>query len=79
MAMMVLVKTLCTEAGYIVEEDGSTYRKGFKPPPTKIEGTSVNIDVCSSIQSRPRNMDDVDRFMWQRMAGRHPSLDVREK
>ncbi|KAK8962330.1 Protein BRASSINAZOLE-RESISTANT 1 [Platanthera guangdongensis] len=29
-----VLKALCAEAGWIVEEDGTTYRKGTKPPPS---------------------------------------------
>ncbi|KAE8684484.1 Protein BZR1-like protein 1 [Hibiscus syriacus] len=28
-----VLKALCAEAGWVVEEDGTTYRKGCKPPP----------------------------------------------
>ncbi|OVA18654.1 BZR1 [Macleaya cordata] len=49
-----VLKALCAEAGWIVEEDGTTYRKGCKPPPqNEIGGTSTNISPCSSYQPSP--------------------------
>uniref|UniRef100_A0A7N0UBZ0 Protein BZR1 homolog n=1 Tax=Kalanchoe fedtschenkoi TaxID=63787 RepID=A0A7N0UBZ0_KALFE len=47
-----VLKALCAEAGWIVEEDGTTYRKGFKPPP---HGNSANISACSSKQHSPQS------------------------
>ncbi|XP_006583443.1 protein argonaute 4 isoform X1 [Glycine max] len=39
-----VVKALCAEVGWIVEEDGTTYRKGCKrPSASEIEGTTTNI------------------------------------
>ncbi|KAJ4872105.1 Protein BRASSINAZOLE-RESISTANT 1 [Raphanus sativus] len=35
-----VLKALCSEAGWVVEEDGTTYRKGCKPLPGEIAGTS---------------------------------------
>ncbi|CAH8363964.1 unnamed protein product [Eruca vesicaria subsp. sativa] len=35
-----VLKALCAEAGWVVEEDGTTYRKGCKPLPSEIGGTS---------------------------------------
>ncbi|KAM0886886.1 hypothetical protein ACQ4PT_029411 [Festuca glaucescens] len=29
-----VLKELCREAGWVVEDDGTTYRKGYKPPPS---------------------------------------------
>eukprot|EP00252_Welwitschia_mirabilis_P011531 TRINITY_DN25796_c0_g1_i1.p1 TRINITY_DN25796_c0_g1~~TRINITY_DN25796_c0_g1_i1.p1 ORF type:complete len:296 (+),score=-16.56 TRINITY_DN25796_c0_g1_i1:168-1055(+) len=46
-----VLKALCNEAGWIVEEDGTTYRKGFKPPdpqPTESAEPSVVISPASS-------------------------------
>ncbi|XP_037491327.1 BES1/BZR1 homolog protein 2 [Jatropha curcas] len=50
-----VLKALCAEAGWIVEEDGTTYRKGSKPPPLEIAGTPTNISACSSIQPSPQS------------------------
>ncbi|KAH7520072.1 hypothetical protein FEM48_Zijuj08G0105000 [Ziziphus jujuba var. spinosa] len=50
-----VLKALCAEAGWIVEEDGTTYRKGCKPPPTEIAGTLTNISACSSVQPSPQS------------------------
>uniref|UniRef100_A0A5B6Z5L8 Protein BZR1 homolog n=2 Tax=Davidia involucrata TaxID=16924 RepID=A0A5B6Z5L8_DAVIN len=48
-----VLKALCAEAGWVVEEDGTTYRKGCKPPPTEIAGTPTNMSACSSLQPSP--------------------------
>ncbi|KAA8547317.1 hypothetical protein F0562_003819 [Nyssa sinensis] len=48
-----VLKALCADAGWVVEEDGTTYRKGCKPPPTEIAGTSTNASACSSVQLSP--------------------------
>ncbi|KAF8406392.1 hypothetical protein HHK36_008479 [Tetracentron sinense] len=49
-----VLKALCTEAGWTVEEDGTTYRKGCKPLRAEIvAGTSNNISPCSSHQQSP--------------------------
>ncbi|KAM7250224.1 hypothetical protein ACFE04_022107 [Oxalis oulophora] len=50
-----VLKALCNEAGWIVEEDGTTYRKGFKPPANELPGASANISTCSSIQPSPQS------------------------
>ncbi|KAJ8770683.1 hypothetical protein K2173_021330 [Erythroxylum novogranatense] len=50
-----VLKALCAEAGWIVEEDGTIYRKGCKPPPSEIGGTSSNISACSSLQPSPQS------------------------
>uniref|UniRef100_A0A7N0T7U5 Protein BZR1 homolog n=1 Tax=Kalanchoe fedtschenkoi TaxID=63787 RepID=A0A7N0T7U5_KALFE len=50
-----VLKALCAEAGWIVEEDGTTYRKGFKPPPCEMNGNSANISACSSMQHSPQS------------------------
>ncbi|XP_021274240.1 BES1/BZR1 homolog protein 2-like [Herrania umbratica] len=50
-----VLKALCAEAGWIVEEDGTTYRKGCKPPPSELAGASTNISACSSIQPSPQS------------------------
>ncbi|KAL9257912.1 BES1/BZR1 homolog protein 2-like protein [Drosera capensis] len=48
-----VLKALCAEAGWVVEEDGTTYRKGCKQPSVDIAGTSANMSPCSSIQQSP--------------------------
>ncbi|KAL9461529.1 hypothetical protein AB3S75_004514 [Citrus x aurantiifolia] len=52
-----VLKALCAEAGWIVEEDGTTYRKGSRPPrtPSEITGGSANISTCSSVQPSPQS------------------------
>ncbi|XP_038705913.1 BES1/BZR1 homolog protein 2-like [Tripterygium wilfordii] len=52
-----VLKALCSEAGWIVEEDGTTYRKGYKPPISLVEmaGTPMNISACSSVQPSPQS------------------------
>ncbi|XP_068654993.1 protein BZR1 homolog 1-like [Aristolochia californica] len=50
-----VLKALCSEAGWVVEEDGTTYRKGCKPPPAETAGTSTNLSACSSIQPSPQS------------------------
>ncbi|KAI3462515.1 hypothetical protein Pfo_019178 [Paulownia fortunei] len=50
-----VLKALCAEAGWVVEEDGTTYRKGRKPPPADTPMISKNISVCSSIQPSPNS------------------------
>ncbi|KAJ8561346.1 hypothetical protein K7X08_027536 [Anisodus acutangulus] len=48
-----VLKALCVEAGWIVEPDGTTYRKGCKPTPMEIGGTSANITPSSSRHPSP--------------------------
>ncbi|XP_020580249.1 protein BZR1 homolog 1-like [Phalaenopsis equestris] len=48
-----VLKALCIEAGWVVEEDGTTYRKGSKPPLPPPEGAvtgppSTNISPSTS-------------------------------
>ncbi|CAL9774972.1 unnamed protein product [Musa acuminata subsp. burmannicoides] len=47
-----VLKALCREAGWIVEEDGTTYRKGCKPPlpppESAMGGPSAGISPCPS-------------------------------
>ncbi|KAG5061099.1 hypothetical protein AAZX31_01G165000 [Glycine max] len=50
-----VLKALCAEAGWIVEEDGTTYRKGCKRPTSEIGGTPLNLSACSSIQASPQS------------------------
>ncbi|GJN32884.1 hypothetical protein PR202_gb21424 [Eleusine coracana subsp. coracana] len=39
-----VLKALCREAGWVVDDDGTTYRKGCKPPP------GAGMSPCSSSQ-----------------------------
>ncbi|KAF2315930.1 hypothetical protein GH714_040725 [Hevea brasiliensis] len=48
-----VLKALCIEAGWVVEDDGTTYRKGCKPPPIDIVGTSARIPPYSSQNPSP--------------------------
>ncbi|XP_074309095.1 protein BZR1 homolog 1-like [Silene latifolia] len=50
-----VLKSLCLEAGWIVEDDGTTYRQGCRPSPMEIGGTSTNISGCSSVQQSPQS------------------------
>ncbi|KAG7623146.1 BES1/BZR1 plant transcription factor N-terminal [Arabidopsis suecica] len=50
-----VLKALCLEAGWIVEDDGTTYRKGFKQPASDISGTPTNFSTNSSIQPSPQS------------------------
>uniref|UniRef100_A0A7N0RJH2 Protein BZR1 homolog n=2 Tax=Kalanchoe fedtschenkoi TaxID=63787 RepID=A0A7N0RJH2_KALFE len=49
-----VLKALCNEAGWIVEEDGTTYRKGCKPSERMdVIGCSASVSPCSSYQPSP--------------------------
>ncbi|KAG6747813.1 hypothetical protein POTOM_047704 [Populus tomentosa] len=48
-----VLKALCAEAGWVVEEDGTTYRKGHRPPPIEIVGTSTRVTPYSSQNPSP--------------------------
>ncbi|CAI9116683.1 OLC1v1017896C1 [Oldenlandia corymbosa var. corymbosa] len=48
-----VLKALCAEAGWVVEADGTTYRKGCRPSPMEIGGTSTNITPSSSRNPSP--------------------------
>ncbi|GMH06472.1 hypothetical protein Nepgr_008312 [Nepenthes gracilis] len=50
-----VLRALCAEAGWVVEEDGTTYRKGSKPPTAEIAGACTNISACSSILQSPQS------------------------
>ncbi|XP_062102350.1 BES1/BZR1 homolog protein 2 [Humulus lupulus] len=50
-----VLKALCSEAGWVVEDDGTTYRKGTQPPPVDFGVASTNISTCSSIQPSPQS------------------------
>ncbi|XAR61796.1 hypothetical protein NMG60_11016314 [Bertholletia excelsa] len=50
-----VLKALCAEAGWTVEPDGTTYRKGCKPPPADLLGTSTNITPSSSQKPSPQS------------------------
>ncbi|XP_037478009.1 protein BZR1 homolog 1-like [Triticum dicoccoides] len=47
-----VLKELCREAEWVVEDDGTTYRKGYKPPSSGPFGgvSSVGMSSCSSSQ-----------------------------
>ncbi|KAL6855985.1 hypothetical protein ACP4OV_018787 [Aristida adscensionis] len=42
-----VLKALCREAGWVVEDDGTTYRKGFKPQPG---AAPAGVSPCSPSQ-----------------------------
>lgn len=48
-----VLKALCAEAGWVVEPDGTTYRKGCKPMSMERGGTSTNITPSSSRNHSP--------------------------
>ncbi|KAK7310450.1 hypothetical protein RJT34_07986 [Clitoria ternatea] len=49
-----VLKALCAEAGWCVEEDGTTYRKGCKPPLANAAGSFMrNIPFSSSQNPSP--------------------------
>ncbi|KAK4779388.1 hypothetical protein SAY86_006916 [Trapa natans] len=48
-----VLKSLCAEAGWVVEEDGTTYRKGCKPPLPDYPGGSFKITPYSSQNPSP--------------------------
>ncbi|KAK1435417.1 hypothetical protein QVD17_01180 [Tagetes erecta] len=51
-----VLKALCREAGWVVLPDGTTFRKGCKPPPSiDIRNISTNTTPCSSQISSPSN------------------------
>ncbi|CAF2133373.1 hypothetical protein BRARA_K01294 [Brassica rapa] len=50
-----VLKALCLEAGWIVEDDGTTYRKGSKPIASDMLGTPTTFSTNSSIQASPQS------------------------
>ncbi|KAJ6685971.1 PROTEIN BRASSINAZOLE-RESISTANT 1 [Salix purpurea] len=48
-----VLKALCAEAGWVVEEDGTTYRKGHRPPPIETGGSSMRVTPYSSQNPSP--------------------------
>ncbi|KAH0912975.1 hypothetical protein HID58_036296 [Brassica napus] len=48
-----VLKALCSEAGWVVEEDGTTYRKGHKPLPDDMAGSSSRATAYSSYNQSP--------------------------
>ncbi|KAM0044056.1 putative transcription factor BES/BZR family [Helianthus debilis subsp. tardiflorus] len=51
-----VLKALCREAGWVVLPDGTTFRKGCKPPPSiDIRNISTNTTPCSFQKSSPTN------------------------
>ncbi|KAK6130971.1 hypothetical protein DH2020_035286 [Rehmannia glutinosa] len=53
MCVLYIKIALCAEAGWTVEPDGTSYRKGCKPTPMEIGGTSTNITPSSSRNPSP--------------------------
>ncbi|CAN6913661.1 unnamed protein product [Brassica oleracea] len=50
-----VLKALCNEAGWTVEDDGTTYRKGCKPTDRmELMNGSTSASPCSSYQPSPR-------------------------
>ncbi|XP_010558116.1 PREDICTED: BES1/BZR1 homolog protein 1 [Tarenaya hassleriana] len=51
-----VLKALCSEAGWIVEDDGTTYRKGCRPKQAEGTGaTPPRVSACSSVQPSPQS------------------------
>ncbi|KAI4321000.1 hypothetical protein MLD38_034424 [Melastoma candidum] len=50
---MLVLKSLCVEVGWVIEEDGTTYRKGSKPPPIDIVGMSYRGTLYTSQNPSP--------------------------
>ncbi|XP_010548357.1 PREDICTED: BES1/BZR1 homolog protein 2-like [Tarenaya hassleriana] len=50
-----VLKALCAEAGWIVEDDGTTYRKGCTLQPAEISGTPTGFSTNSSVQPSPHS------------------------
>ncbi|XP_051126130.1 BES1/BZR1 homolog protein 4-like [Andrographis paniculata] len=48
-----VLKAVCNEAGWVVEEDGTTYRKGCKPVEGMDAMGSGAVTTCSSYQPSP--------------------------
>ncbi|PON33735.1 BZR plant transcription factor [Parasponia andersonii] len=48
-----VLKALCVEAGWTVEEDGTTYRKGCKPSPIDVAGISTRMTPYTSQNPSP--------------------------
>ncbi|CAB4296355.1 unnamed protein product [Prunus armeniaca] len=48
-----VLKALCLQAGWTVEDDGTTYRKGLKPTQIDTPGTSTMISPYSSLNPSP--------------------------
>eukprot|EP00249_Psilotum_nudum_P018054 c26618_g1_i1 orf=643-1881(+) len=48
-----VLKALCKEAGWIVEDDGTTYKRGCKPPPDRVDAciSSATASPASSYQA----------------------------
>lgn len=51
-----VLKALCIEAGWIVEEDGTTYRKGCKPPQSHSHGAGTSTNITPSSSQNPSPM-----------------------
>ncbi|XP_010521471.1 PREDICTED: BES1/BZR1 homolog protein 1-like [Tarenaya hassleriana] len=51
-----VLKALCADAGWIVEDDGTTYRKGSRPILADSTGaTPPRVSACSSVQPSPQS------------------------
>ncbi|XP_022962029.1 protein BRASSINAZOLE-RESISTANT 1-like [Cucurbita moschata] len=48
-----VLKALCADAGWTVEDDGTTYRKGCRPPPIDIVGSSTRATPYTSQNPSP--------------------------
>ncbi|CAN6722176.1 unnamed protein product [Malus baccata var. baccata] len=48
-----VLKALCLKAGWTVEDDGTTYRKGLKPSQTDTPAASTKISPYSSLNPSP--------------------------
>ncbi|KAG2646413.1 protein BZR1 homolog 1-like [Panicum virgatum] len=48
-----VLKALCREAGWVVEDDGTTYRKGCKPPPGMMSPCSSSQLLSATSSSYP--------------------------
>lgn len=48
-----VLKALCLEAGWIVHEDGTTYRKGSRPTETTVPCSSIQLSPQSSAFQSP--------------------------
>ncbi|BBN03376.1 protein MpBZR3 [Marchantia polymorpha subsp. ruderalis] len=67
-----VLKALCAEAGWIVEEDGTIYRQGHKTPELKAdlqESEVINVNCTCEIQEAALDSDGpesaLDRFKYE--------------
>lgn len=59
-----VLKALCAEAGWTVEEDGSTYRKGTKPPVEQMQEVCTTPALVSPTSSYPGASDGTSLIPW---------------